>query len=592
MNINSILKNKIIEKVISDLVALAPKNAVIIDRYDKEKMIPVEDIKVGDVFVVRPGDTVPVDGIIVEGNSSISETALTGNSVSVNKSIGDHVSASTINRSGYIKCRATRLGDDTTLSQIIRVVRGAAKTRSPIGETVSGVSRIMLPVAVGIAFVTMAFWMMSGAEFGFAIVRAITVLIFAAPIAINFSHSFAVILGIAVARKNGILFKDAAAMENTGKTSIVALEKTGTVTKGDPVVTDIFTVDSISRSGYSLINNSENELLKIASLLERKSDHPLAKAVVSYVGDLNAYIEDIDEDPEEDGITDFEVLPGHGLKGNYRGSVVVGASLKYISQICRIQPEVREKAVMLATQGKTPICIARDNKMIGIIAVADPVKKETAASVKELKNMGIHSVMLTGDNQRTAMAIGDMAGVDEVASEILRDQKEAAIKKLKEFGKVTMAGDGVNDAPVLNMADVGIAIGSSTDVEIDAADVVLMKRSLRDMAGAIRLSRFMNSIIRENILIVIISSILGIIFSSGLLYNALGCVLGPVVAIIVVILKCLAVLANSQRIRIIDIYNDRKDSAVKDTVATEILTTEVMDQIRNSFWSFENLWYY
>ncbi len=583
MNINTMIKSKTVDVALKDLMGLAPKNAVIIDRYDKEKIIPINDLMVGDIFVVRAGDVVPADGVVIEGNASISETELTGRIISVNITIGDKVLASTINKSGYVKCRVTRLGNDSTLSQIIRTVSGACNSKAPVAGMADRISKIMIPVVLAATAITFIIWVLSGAGPIFAVKRALAVLLIAAPVAISLSYPIALIWGIIVASQNGILFKDVAALEKTGKTKIVALEKTGTITKGEPIVTDIFTVDSISRSGYSLINSSENELLKIAALLERKSDHPLAKAVVSYVGDLNAYVDDIEDYGEEEDITDFEVLPGHGLKGNYKGSVVVGASLKYISQICKIIPEAREKAVGLATQGKTPICIAKDNKLLGIIAVADPVKKDTAAAIMELKKMGIHVAMLTGDNQRTAMAIGDQTGVDEVASEILRDKKESVIKKLSEYGTVAMVGDGINDAPVLGKADAGIAIGAAFDVEIDSANVVLMKNTLRDVAGAIRLSRRVLSIIRQNVIFALICSIIGIVLASGLLIGTCGIALDPIVAFTVSIILCCIVIANSQKLKLFDIYNDRCDTAPKDVVTTEILTTEVMDEIRNSF---------
>lgn len=583
MNINTMIKSKTVDVALKDLMGLAPKNAVIIDRYDKEKIIPVNDLMVGDIFVVRAGDAVPADGVVIEGNASISETELTGRIISVNKTIGDKVLASTINKSGYVKCRVTRLGNDSTLSQIIRTVSGACNSKAPVAGMADRISKIMIPVVLAATAITFIIWVLSCAGPIFAVKRALAVLLIAAPVAISLSYPIALIWGIIVASQNGILFKDVAALEKTGKTKIVALEKTGTITKGEPIVTDIFTVDSISRSGYSLINSSENELLKIAALLERKSDHPLAKAVVSYVGDLNAYVDDLEDYGEEEDITDFEVLPGHGLKGNYKGSVVVGASLKYISQICKIIPEAREKAVGLATQGKTPICIAKDNKLLGIIAVADPVKKDTAAAIMELKKMGIHVAMLTGDNQRTAMAIGDQAGVDEVASEILRDKKESVIKKLSEYGTVAMVGDGTNDAPVLSNADAGIAIGAAFDVEIDSANVVLMKNTLRDVAGAIRLSRRVLSIIRQNVIFALICSIIGIILASGLLIGTCGIALDPIVALTVSIILCCIVIANSQKLKLFDIYNDRCNTAPRGVVTTEILTSEVMEEIRNSF---------
>jgi Cu2+-exporting ATPase len=568
---------------IYNLIDLAPKTAVVKDRYDKEKVIPVGKLKVGDVFIVRPGETVPADGIVVEGNSSINESALTGREISVYKTIGDNVSAATVNKSGYIKCRATRIGSDTTLAQIIRILCDATKTSAPLYEKLEKLSGIMVIVVIAMSVITFAVWMILGKDAGFAISRAIAVLMISCPCAASLAASAAIMVGNGNASKNGILFRNAAAMENLAKTQIVALEKTGTITRGDPIVTDIFTADSISRSGYSLINNSENELLKIAALLEKKSDHPLAKAVVSYVGDLNTYVDDIDNDEEEDDITDFEILPGHGLKGIYKGSEIVCASLKYISQICKIQPEVREKAIGLATQGKTPLCFAKDKKLIGIIAVLDPVKEDSAEAIKELKAMGIHVVMLTGDNQRTAMSIGDQAEVDEIASEVVRSDKEAVIRKLAEYGKVTAVGDGNKDASVLESADLGIAIGASSDVMMDSADIVLMKGSIRDVAGAIRLSKATLLNISHSLLFIFVYGVVGMLLSTGAVFVSYGWLIGPKLSAALMSVTGIFVVINALKLKLVDIYLNWNFRPLKETVKNEILTTEVMDEIRNSF---------
>lgn len=554
---------------IKSLMKLAPKTAVIIDKYDKEKEIPIENIKVGDIFVVRPGENIPVDGVVIEGNSAINESALTGESIPVDKHIGSNVSAATINTSGFIKCRATRVGRDTTFSQIIQMVSDASSTQAPIAKVADKVSGIFVPTVIIISAITFIIWMLLGKELGFSLSRAIAVLVVSCPCALGLATPVAIMVGNGVGAKNGIMFKTATSLENAGKTQIVALDKTGTITKGEPVVTDVFTPDSITRSGYSLINNSENELLKIAGLLERKSEHPLAKAVVDYVGDVNNYIEDIDEEDED--ITDFQVLPGHGLKGKYLGHEVVGASLKYISQITTLLPEVREKAVGLATQGKTPLCFTKDNKLLGIIAVADTIKEDSASAIKELKDMGIHVVMLTGDNARTAMSIGDQAGVDEIAAEILPEGKEAIIKELSKHGKVAMVGDGINDAPALTRADTGIAIGAGTDVAIDAADVVLMKNSLRDVAAAIRLSRLTLRNIHQNLFWAFCYNIVGIPLAAGAFIKTFGWQLSPMFGAAAMSFSSFFVVTNALRLNLINIHNSSKDKVIKDAVTGELL---------------------
>jgi len=558
---------------IKSLMKLAPKTAVIIDEYGKEKEIPIENIKVGDIFVVRPGENVPVDGVVIEGNSAINESALTGESIPVDKTIGSTVSGATINTSGFIKCRATRVGRDTTLSQIIQMVSDASATKAPIAKIADKVSGIFVPAVIAIAAVTFIIWFLITKEFGYSLSRAIAVLVISCPCALGLATPVAIMVGNGVGAKNGIMFKTAASLENAGRTQIVALDKTGTITKGEPVVTDVFTADSVTKSGYSLINSSENELLKIAGLLEKKSEHPLAKAVVDYVGDLSIYYDDDpDEDvDDQDDITDFEVLPGHGLRGKYLGQEVVGASLKYISEICKVQPEVREKAVGLATQGKTPLCFAKNGKLIGIIAVADTIKEDSAKAIKELKDMGIHVVMITGDNVRTAMAIGDQAGVDEIAAEVLPDGKEEIIRKLSKHGKVAMVGDGINDAPALTRADTGIAIGAGTDVAIDAADVVLLKNSLLDVSAAIRLSRATLRNIHENLFWAFIYNIIGIPLAAGAYIKLFGWELSPMFGAAAMSLSSFFVVTNALRLNLLKVHDSSKDKAVKEQITGELI---------------------
>ena len=565
---------------IKSLMKLAPKTATIVDNYGKEKEIPIEQIKVGDIFVVRPGESIPVDGVVVEGNSAVNESALTGESIPVDKFIGSEVSAATMNNSGFIRCRATRVGRDTTLSQIIKMVSDASATKAPIAKIADKVSAVFVPIVICIAIITFIIWKLVGVEFGYALSRAIAVLVISCPCALGLATPVAIMVGNGMGAKNGIMFKTATSLENAGKTQIIALDKTGTITKGEPIVTDVFTVDSISRSGYSLINNSENELLKIAGLLENKSEHPLAKAIVDYVGDPYSYTEDPFAE-EKDDVTDFEVLPGQGLKANYRGSEVIGASFKYISTICKIIPEVREKAAGLANQGKTPLCFAKDGKLIGIIAVADSIKDDSAKAIKELKNMGIHVVMLTGDNQRTAMAIGDEAGVDEIASEIMPEGKEAVIKKLSEYGKVAMVGDGINDAPALTRADTGIAIGAGTDVAIDAGDVVVMKGSLKDVSAAIRLSRATLTNIYQNLFWAFFYNVIGIPLAAGAYIKVFGWELNPMFGAAAMSLSSFFVVTNALRLNLLKVHDPSKDKPLKNAITKEILTTEVLNEIKS-----------
>ena len=555
---------------IKSLMKLAPKTAVIIDKYDKEKIVPIENIGVGDIFVVRPGENIPVDGLVIEGNSAVNESALTGESIPVSKNIGDSVCAATINTSGYIKCKATKVGRDTTLSQIIQMVSDASATKAPIAKIADRVSGVFVPAVIGISVITFIIWIAVTRDVGFSLSRAIAVLVISCPCALGLATPVAIMVGNGVGAKNGIMFKSAASLENAGKTQIVALDKTGTITKGEPQVTDVFTADSIEKSGYALINTSETELLKLAGLLEKRSEHPLAKAVVAYVGDPDTYSDDPYEE-EGEVLTDFEVLPGHGLKAKYKGVEITGASLKYISGICQIQPEVREKAAALAAQGKTPLCFSKGNRLLGIIAVADTIKEDSADAIWELRNMGIHTVMITGDNERTAMAIADQAGVDEVVAEVLPQGKEDIIKKLQDHGRVAMVGDGINDAPALTRADTGIAIGAGTDVAIDAADVVLLKNSLKDVSGAIRLSRATLRNIHQNLFWAFFYNVIGIPLAAGAYIHAFGLTLNPMFGAAAMSLSSFFVVTNALRLNLVNIHDSSKDTPIKGAVSGELI---------------------
>ncbi len=556
--------------VIMNLMNKAPTKAIIVDKYEREKEIAIDQLKVGDIFVIRPGDTIPADGIIVEGNSSVNESVLTGESIPVNKIIGDMVYGATTNASGFIKCRATRLGKDTALSRIIRMVSEASATKPPSAKVTDRVLGICVPAIIGIAVLTFIIWMLLGEDVGFALSRAISVLLISCPCALGLATPVAIKVGNGVGARNGIIFKNASALENVGTTQIVALSKTGTITKGDPIVTDVFTADSVTRSGYSLINNSENELLKIAGLLEKKSEHPLAKAVVSYVGDIRAYVDDIDEDEEEE-ITDFIVLPGHGLRGKYHNSEVIGASFKYICQIVNVQPEVREKAQGLSAQGKTPLCFAKDKKLLGIIAVSDSIKEDSASAISNLKKMGIHTVMLTGDNERTAMTLGDESGVDEIASELLPDGKEAVVRMLSDHGKVAMVGDGINDAPALEIADTGIAIGAIADMTKDEADILLMKESLFDVAGTIKLSKAVLGNVKQNKTWAFFYNVIAILLATGIFIRPFGLQLGPIFAAVATSISSLLVVLNALRLDTYKINDPSKDRPDKNAINREIL---------------------
>ncbi len=559
------------DKYIESQVKKAPETAIIIDRYDKEREVPTEDIKVGDIFVVRPGATIPVDGFVIEGNSTVDESPVTGEHTPVDKRIGSGVIGASINTSGYLKCKASRVGSETTLRKIVDLLSEFLLTRAPIQEHVLKVSQILTALAIAIAIISFAIWFYLGHSISFCITKAVCVLIVSIPCLIILNYSTGTVLRSAgiTGANNGILFKDAKSLENLGKTQILVLNKTGTVTKGEPVVLDVFTPDSITRSGYSLINNSENELLKIAGLLERKGNHPLAKAVVDYVGDVNNYIEDLDE--EDVDITDYEVLPGHGMKGKYRGHEVVGASLKYVSSIVHFLPEVREKAVALANQGKTPLCFTKDNKLLGIIAIADGVKEESAKAIGQMKAMGVHVVMLTGDNVRTAMALSDQAGVDEVASEILPSERETIVKKLRQIGKVTMAGNAVKDMELLNAADMGVSIGAGLELSREIENVVLLKNSLNDLAGAIRLSRATLGNIRQNLSWCTIYTIVFSLLAGGILIKPFGFDFNIVFSFVAACLSCFIQFLNTKGQRQFDIFDASKDKQLENALTGELL---------------------
>lgn len=477
------------------LMNLAPKTAVVLID-GEEKTVAVRRVKKGDIFVVRPGENIPVDGCIIEGNSAVNESALTGESIPVDKEVGDMVSAATINQSGYIKCEATRVGEDTTLSQIIKMVSDAAATKAPIAKIADKVSGVFVPVVIVLAIITTIVWLIAGKEAGYALARGISVLVISCPCALGLATPVAIMVGNGVGAKNGILFKTAVSLEETGRVNIVALDKTGTITMGEPKVTDM-----IPTTGYD-----DKSLLKLAYSLEAKSEHPLAKAVVNEAESRNIKADEVDG---------FKILPGNGLTAQYNGGTITGGSFKFISKQINVSDEIRQKAEELAKEGKTPLLFAQDNKLCGLIAVADTIKEDSPAAVKDLKDMGIRAVMLTGDNERTAKAIGAQAGVDEVIAGVLPDGKESVIRELMGQGKVAMVGDGINDAPALTKANIGIAIGAGADIAMDAADVVLMKSRLSDVPAAIRLSRFTLRNIHENLFWAFIYNIIGIPLAAG-----------------------------------------------------------------------------
>lgn len=554
---------------IKGLMKLAPKTATIIKADGTEKTVAIDEVKIGDIFVVRPGENIPIDGIVIDGNSSVDESALTGESIPCDKYEGDEVSAATINQSGFIKCRATRVGRDTTLSQIIQMVSDAAATKAPIAKIADRVSGVFVPTVIGISLITIIIWMILGEDFGFALARGIAVLVISCPCALGLATPVAIMVGNGIGARNGIMFKTAASLENAGKTQIVALDKTGTITKGEPVVTDVFSADSISKSGYTCSNYSsfDDELLVLAGLLESKSEHPLAKAIVKHINDLHI---EFDED-----IADFRAIFGKGLEAKLGDSIIRGGNREFISSFARIQGEMLEKADTYASEGKTPMFFARDNKLIGIIAVADTIKEDSEKAIAELKKMGIKVVMLTGDNEKTATAIGKKAGVDEIFAEIMPDGKAKVIDRLSKCGKVAMVGDGINDAPALTVADTGIAIGAGTDIAIDAADVVLMKSSLLDVAGAIRLSRKTLKNIHENLFWAFFYNVIGIPLAAGCYIKLFGWALSPMFGAAAMSLSSFFVVMNALRLNLSNIYDSSRDRKKVNTVNIDNVKNEI-----------------
>ena len=517
------------------LMDLAPKTAVIV-KDGEEKTVAVKRVKKGDIFVVKPGESIPVDGVITEGGSAVNESALTGESIPVDKEVGDMVSAATINQSGFIKCEATRVGEDTTLSQIIKMVSDAAATKAPIAKIADKVSGVFVPVVIILAIITTIVWLIAGKEVGYALARGISVLVISCPCALGLATPVAIMVGNGVGAKNGILFKTAVSIEETGRIKIVALDKTGTITKGEPRVTDIIPM-----------REYDNEtLLRLAYSLEIKSEHPLAKAIVNEAECRNI---------KADALEDFKVLPGNGLTASYNGNRITGGSFKFISEQAEVSDEFGKRAEKLAEEGKTPLLFMQDDKVCGIIAVADIIKEDSPAAIRYLKDMGIKVVMLTGDNERTANAIGAQAGVDEVIAGVLPDGKESVIRELMNQGKVAMVGDGINDAPALTRANVGLAIGAGADIAMDAADVVLMKSRLSDVPAAIRLSRYTIKNIHENLFWAFIYNIIGIPLAAGVWIPIFGWTLNPMFGALAMSLSSFCVVTNALRLNFVKIKN-------------------------------------
>ena len=537
------------------LMKLAPKTATVI-RDGVEVEVSISDVNKGDIFVVRPGEQIPVDGRVIDGGSAVDESALTGESIPVDKTVGNTVSAGTMNQSGYIKCEATRVGEDTTLSQIIKMVSDAAATKAPIAKIADKVSGIFVPTVITIAVITTVVWLLIGQSVGFALARGISVLVISCPCALGLATPVAIMVGNGVGARNGMLFKTAVSLEETGKTQIAVLDKTGTITLGEPRVTDIIPADGAG----------EAELLANAYSLEKFSEHPLAKAILKYGEDKNLPAHDV---------TDFQALVGNGLSAVISGEKVIGGSLKFISGEVQLSDALRTSAETLAEQGKTPLLFARAGKLLGIIAVADVIKDDSPQAVSELQNMGIKVVMLTGDNEKTARAIGSQAGVDEVVAGVLPQGKEAVIRKLKALGKVIMVGDGINDAPALTSADIGMAICAGTDVAIDAADVVLMKSRLSDASAAVRLSRATLRIIRQNLFWAFFYNCIGIPLAAGV-FIPLGITLNPMFGAAAMSLSSFCVVSNALRLNLINVHNPKRDSKIKNEITIELKEEKTM----------------
>lgn len=524
------------------LMNLSPKTAVIL-KNNEEITVPIERVQKDDIFIVRPGDSIPTDGIVIEGSSAINESALTGESIPADKTEGDFVSAATVNQSGFLKCRATRVGEDTTLSQIIKMVGDAAATKAPIAKIADKVSGIFVPVVIAIAVLSTAVWLILGRDIGYSLARGISVLVISCPCALGLATPVAIMVGNGMGAKSGILFKTAASLEETGKIRLVALDKTGTITSGEPKVTDIITADGVE----------EDELLKLACTIEKKSEHPLSRAIMEF-----SYSKNINPDDAED----FVAVPGHGLQGNLSGRQIRGGNLLYAEETAQIPQRFKNAADELSRQGKTPLFFSYDGKFIGIIAVADVIKEDSPQAIAQLRNMGIEVVMLTGDNERTAKAMGERAGVDKVIAGVLPQEKESVIRELKKSGKTAMIGDGINDAPALTSADVGIAIGAGTDIAIDAADVVLMKSRLSDVPAAIRLSRAVLRNIHQNLFWAFFYNTIGIPLAAGV-FIPFGLTLNPMFGAAAMSLSSFCVVSNALRLNLFNFKDSSRDHKVK-----------------------------
>ena len=525
------------------LMKLASKTAVV-ERNGQEVTVPIEQVKKGDIFLVRPGENVPVDGVILEGTSALNEAALTGESIPVDKKPGDVVSAATLNQSGFIRCEATRVGEDTTLSQIIQMVSDAAATKAPIAKIADKVSGVFVPAVITIAVITMIVCLLAGESVGFALARGISVLVISCPCALGLATPVAIMVGNGMGAKNGILFKTAVSLEETGKVQIVALDKTGTITNGEPVVTDMVPAEGVT----------EESLLALAASLEKRSEHPLAKAILKYAGEQQLTVEDVYE---------FEALPGNGLTAVRKGVKLAGGNYAFIRTQTEVSEDLLKQSEALAEQGKTPMFFSENGRLAGIIAVADTMKEDSRQAVSELRNMGIRVVMLTGDNERTARAIGAQAGVDDVIAGVLPDGKESVIRKLQQYGKVAMVGDGINDAPALTKADMGIAIGAGTDVAIDAADVVLMKSRLSDVAAAVRLSRATFRNIHEDLFWAFFYNVIGIPLAAGVWMPIFGWTLNPLFGAAAMSLSSFCVVTNALRLNLFNMHDAKKDKKLK-----------------------------
>ena len=538
---------------LKSLMKLAPQTATLL-REGAEVTVPIAQVKKGDLFVVRPGENIPVDGLVLEGSSAVNESALTGESIPVDKAAGDKVSAATTNQSGFLKCEATRVGEDTTLAQIIRMVSDAAATKAPIAKIADTVSGFFVPAVISISVLTTLVWLLLGREFGYALARGISVLVISCPCALGLATPVAIMVGNGLGARNGILFKTAASLEAAGRTQIVALDKTGTITSGEPRVTDILPAEGVS----------ESELLTLAASLEQKSEHPLAKAVLAYAETETIACPDV---------TNFAALPGNGLSARLDGMEIYGGNAEFIATKASVPAELQAEAARLAAEGKTPLFFGGAGRLMGVIAVADTLKEDSPRAIRELQNMGIRVVMLTGDNQRTADAIGRQAGVDEVIAGVLPDGKEAVIRRLQESGKVAMVGDGINDAPALTRADTGIAIGAGTDVAIDAADVVLMNSRLSDVPAAIRLSRATLRNIHENLFWAFIYNIIGIPLAAGV-FIPFGLTLNPMFGAAAMSLSSFCVVSNALRLNLFDVHSTKHDRAAKNAASLPAVSAQ------------------